>query len=269
MICKDRYFGISDGHISKIRQAFERYTQSFFNTDLQHNKHIDIKRFHTYKVCENIVDIAHSLQMDHEQLNFVELLALMHDIGRFEQYMKYQTFSDAESENHSVIGIKVMKQQNFLTFLTKEQTFVIFRAILNHNIKFVPTNEDPLIDFYSRLLRDADKLDIWRITIEMDIMFKIQELTLPKTYIVPPIFMSEFNNHRPLSIEHAHNIHDTTLFRLSWLFDLNFTRSFELMREREIADKLIKKVPGSDKLEHIKTLVNSYLTQKCFEFSYN
>lgn len=267
MILKDRYFAISYKQISQIRQAFEAYTKSFFNDDSLHNQHIEIKRFHTKNVCENILEIARSLKMNSEQQYFAELIAWMHDIGRFEQYRKYQTFSDSDSENHSLIGVKVMKKENFLSFLTKEQTFVLFRAILNHNIRLVPYNEDPVIDFYSRLLRDADKLDIWRITIEMNIMFKIQELTLPDSYLVPPLFLREFANRRTLRMEHASNIHDTTLFRLSWMFDLNFTRSFELMREREIADKLLKKVPGSLELEQIRTLIHQHLNQKCVEYS--
>jgi hypothetical protein len=263
MIQKDHYLKISDEQISQIRQAFDVYTKKFFNNDPLHNQHIEIKRFHTRKVCENILDIARSLEMNSEQQNFAELLAWMHDIGRFEQYRKYQTFSDSNSENHSILAIKTIKKENLLASLTKEQTDVIFHTILNHNIRLVPNNEEPIIDFYSRLLRDADKLDIWRITIEMDIMFKLEKISLPGSYSVPAIFLIEFANRRPLRMEQASNIYDTTLLRLSWIYDLNFTRSFKLIIDRGIVDKLLKKVPGSAELEQIRMLVFQYLSQKC------
>lgn len=264
---KDRFFSISNGQIEEIRQTFDKYTNSFFNADPVHNQHIEIKRFHTLKVCENMLEIARSLEMSAEQQNFAELLAWTHDIGRFEQFRKYGTFSDSDSENHSLLAVKILKKENILKFLTKEQLYVVLRSILNHNIRLVPYNEDPVIDFYSRILRDSDKLDIWRITIEMNIMFKLEEQTIPESYQVPSIFIREFKNRRPLRIEQAVSMHDTTLFRLSWLFDLNFTRSFELMREKNITDLLLKKVPGSQELEKIRTLAYQYLDEKCKVYS--
>jgi len=263
MIQKDGYLRISDEQIAQIRKEFETYTKSFLNNNKKFNQHIELKRFHTKKVCENILDISRSLQMDQQQLNFAELLAYMHDIGRFEQYKKHHTFNDSESENHAEIAIQVIKERNILKFLDQEQINTIYQAIRNHNIRRVPKNKGPITDFYSRLLRDSDKLDIWRLNIEMNIMYKIQDGPLPEKYNIPSGFIEIYKEYRPLSIDMAKDFYDTIIFRLSWIFDLNFKRSFELMKERDITDKLLKKVPPSVELEQIRKLTYDYLDLKC------
>ena len=43
-----------------------------------------------------------------------EIMALFHDIGRFEQYKQYRTFSDYRSEDHAALGVKVIKANRIL-----------------------------------------------------------------------------------------------------------------------------------------------------------
>jgi HD superfamily phosphodiesterase len=206
--------------------------------------------------------------MGQKQLYFIEVLAWLHDIGRFEQYHKYRTFDDSVSENHAVLGLKVIEQEKILDGFSSDHQEILTRSILNHNIRSVPQNEPKQIDFYSRILRDADKLDIWRITIEMNIMFKLQEDILPKTYSVPHFFIQNFKDRQTLKIEQAKTMHDTTLFRLSWIYDLNFRRSLEMFRERKIGQKLLNKVPLSPPLEQIGRLVEEFIDEKCISISF-
>jgi hypothetical protein len=259
---KENFQETGDIECNPVRNFFKLYSDGFKNGDLLNDKHIELKCFHTSKVCENIIDIGRSFDMSHEQLNFVEILALLHDIGRFEQYQKYRTFDDSVSENHAVLGLKVLEKEKILYGFSDVQKEIIFRSILNHNTRSVPENEPDSIDFYSRLLRDADKLDIWRVSIEMNIIFKLQEEILPDFYTLPQPSLQSFKERKTLKLEEACTMYDTTIFRLSWIFDLNFIRSFEIFKERKIGQKLLNKVPHSDDLDQIGQLVENYIAEK-------
>jgi HD superfamily phosphodiesterase len=53
----------------------------------------------------NIRDIGKSIALSQQDLIVDEAAALLHDIGRFEQYRRYQAFVDSKSENHAALGV--------------------------------------------------------------------------------------------------------------------------------------------------------------------
>ena len=63
-------------------------------------------------------------------------MGLLHDIARFEQYTRFQTFSDLKSIDHGDYGVEILKQNNYIRkFIdTDEYDNIIFKAIKNHNI---------------------------------------------------------------------------------------------------------------------------------------
>ena len=220
---------------------------------------MELKQFHTSKVCREINDIGASLGMSRNALNFAEIIAWLHDIGRFEQYHRYGTFSDAESENHAETGVRVIGQLQLLHDLPADLQEIIFQAILNHNLPNVPENIPENVDFYSRLLRDADKIDIWRVALEINIFHTIRNEKLPDHYDVPEKLFDLFRQHSIITIDQLSSFYDSILFRVSWIYDINFPRTFEIIRERKILENLLKKLPSSDTLKEIGNLANSYL----------
>jgi len=264
---KVNFLQIGNDQCDFIRNSFQKYCEQFLTDDPLYNKYIELKRLHTFKVCENIIDIGHSLRMDREQLNFAEVLALLHDIGRFEQYQQYRTFDDSISENHAALGLRVIENEKILDDFSLEQKEVLYLSILNHNIRSVPVGLPSKIDFYSRLLRDADKIDIWRISIEMNITYKLQDEILADSYIVPPTFIQSFLNKQTIKMDQAATLYNNTLFKLSWIYDLNFTRSFEIFRKQKFGQKLLGKIPYSADLENIGQIIDEYIVEKCVSYS--
>jgi HD superfamily phosphodiesterase len=264
---KEQFLKTDDIQCDLVRKIFQSYSSRFKSEDPLYNKYIELKRFHTARVCENILDIGSSLQMDREHLNFVEILAWLHDIGRFEQYRKYRTFDDSVSENHAILGLRVIEQEKILEGFSSEQKEILSSSILNHNTRSIPENEPSKIDFYSRILRDADKLDIWRISIEMNITYKLLDEVLSETYVVPNDFIQSFQNRQTIKMSQASTLYNNTLFKLSWIYDLNFKRSFELFNESNIGQKLLDKIPQSGDLNNIGHLIKDYVAEKCLSYS--
>ena len=89
--------------IPELKNRFEQYVKQFASPDPNIQAALDLKQAHTRRVCEAIVDIGEDLLM-------AEATALLHDIGRFEQFRRYKTFSDARSENHALLGVKVIQE---------------------------------------------------------------------------------------------------------------------------------------------------------------
>lgn len=262
MSVKNFFIAVPDSYLDEIRDIFNKYANSFRNNDAVYNRHMELKQFHTSKVCDEILDIGSSLGMNRAELNFAEIIAWLHDIGRFEQYHIYGTFSDAESENHSEIGIRVIRQLKILQDLPADRQEVIFQAILNHNIPRVPENRSKEIDFYSRLLRDADKIDIWRVALELNIFHKIRDEKLPDKYDVPEKLFDQFRKNSIITLDQVDTFYDSVLFRVSWIFDINFPRTFQIIRERKILENLLQKLPSSADLENIGKMVQTFLESR-------
>jgi hypothetical protein len=245
-----------------VKSAFQKYASRFRKAgDISYNQHMQVKQNHTARVCHEIKTIGKSLNFNEEQLAFAELIAWLHDIGRFEQFDRYGTFADAESENHSEIAVRVIEREGLLTSLDTQLKEIVYRCILNHNIPIVPENEPEQIDFYSRLLRDADKLDIWRLTLEMNIFHTIKTETMPVRYEIPERLLLCFVNEKVISLDSVQSFYDSILFRLSWIYDLNFTFSVEQVVKRKIAEQLISRLPFSKAADVLGNQVITYLKQ--------
>lgn len=68
-------------------------------------------------------------------MELAELIGLLHDIGRFEQIKRYNTFIDKNSINHGQLGVKILFDDNQIRRFIKDSKYddIIKTAILNHN----------------------------------------------------------------------------------------------------------------------------------------
>ncbi len=86
------------------RAAFDAYVAPYDTA----NPRIALKVDHTLRVAELCDRVAASLGMDEGDRDLAWLCGLLHDIGRFEQVRRWNTFSDARSCSHAVLGIEVL-----------------------------------------------------------------------------------------------------------------------------------------------------------------
>ena len=152
--------------LPRLRDWFEDYVTQFSSDDPILQENMDLKAEHTRRVCEVIMDIGASLDLSEEELCIAEAAALLHDIGRFEQYSRYRTFSDYRSEDHAALGVKIIQANRVLDGLEPAVADIIVRAVQYHNRVTLPVGEEERCLFSLKLLRDADKVDIWRVVTE-------------------------------------------------------------------------------------------------------
>ena len=191
------------------------------------------------------------------------MTALLHDIGRFEQYERFHSFSDKKSANHALLGVAVCQRENVLRDLDKETADLILRVISYHNLAAVPIDETPPSIFYSRLLRDGDKLDIWDVVLQSyespkgeknkAIFFDLPDLPGISSAVIESIKTGTIANMGDLQ-----TLNDFKLMHMSWMFDINFRRTYEIIQERRYLERLRDSLKDRETAEAVYRSVSLY-----------
>ncbi|MFO7769334.1 MAG: HD domain-containing protein, partial [bacterium] len=230
-------------------------------------RNITLKEEHTRRVCSEIRDLGEQLDLDPPELFLTDIIARLHDVGRFEQYARYRTFSDRDSENHAALGIAVLRQEGVLDRFDPPVRDLILCAIRYHNRATLPEKETSDCLFYSRLLRDADKLDIFRVVTEHYHRGEADgneaiELGLPDTPDFSEEVYEDLLQQRIVDIAHVKNFNDFKLLQVGWVYDINFTPTFHRIKERHYLEKIREVLPRSAATETVFSHIGSYLDER-------
>lgn len=234
--------------LPKLRAWFADYVRRFDSEDPMVQQNMDLKAEHTRRVCKAILDIGQSLDLSDEDLCLAEASAWLHDIGRFEQYSRYRTFADYKSENHAELGVKVIGANHVLDRLDSASTRIVLRAIRYHNRAALPVGEQERSLFFLRLLRDADKIDIWRVVTEYyrDAEHPRNptiELDLPDIDRVSARVYDTLMNKKLVRMADLNTLHDFKLLQIGWIYDVNFPRTFQMVREKGYLETIRSTLP--------------------------
>ena len=249
---------------------FRNYVKSFYTEDPKTQQNIRLKEEHTVRVCTEILRLGKALDLNRNALRLAETIALFHDLGRFEQFKTYGTFDDRVSENHATLGLKVLKATNILSRLTKTEQTIVYNAIDYHNVRKVPDNADEILELHSKLIRDADKLDIWYVVTNY---YRERhrhrnpalELELPDTPVYSLCFVDDILNNRVSNSHDLKTFNDMKLLQLGWIFDINFAPTFLYIQQRRIIEEIITALPDTDDIRKIQNHLNAYLENRISE----
>ena len=252
-----------EAFLPELKNRFEQYVKQFTSPDQNIQAALDLKQAHTRRVCEAIVDIGQDEGLSGEDLLMAEATALLHDIGRFEQFRRYKTFSDARSENHALLGVKVIQENAILDGIDSQTTQTILRAVKCHNRAALPARENGRDLFFMKLLRDADKVDIWRVVTDYyrDVRHERNqtiELNLPDTPEISDVVCRSLMKGEIVQMKDIGTLNDFKLLQIGWIYDVNFRRTFQIVREKGYLGRIREALP-SDSLR-IKAVYEKALT---------
>lgn len=99
------------------------------------------------------------------------LTGMLHDIGRFEQVRRFNTFSDALSVDHAEFGADLLFKEGLLSsffpdpqkMLSQNELRILELSIRNHSRYRLQEGLSKAEEQYCHILRDADKVDIFRV----------------------------------------------------------------------------------------------------------
>ena len=148
--------------LASLTAAYDAYVDTY-RVDGALPDMMRLKRIHTDQVVVNARAIAAGERFDDETAAVCVVAALLHDTGRYEQLKRYNTFRDADSVDHAVFSHDIVRERNWLAELSEGERRAVLDAVLFHNRRDVPEGLDALTRAASHVVRDADKLDIFRV----------------------------------------------------------------------------------------------------------
>ena len=239
--------------LNDLKAWFKTYVSGFYKDDAMYNNTIRLKEKHTEHVCRNMILLGNALGLSDQDMMLAETMGLFHDIGRFKQYAVYGTFRDTDSENHALLGLRELAAHDVLADCSGDEKKWIAKAIASHNAAEIPVDANGKTLLFIRLLRDADKLDIWRVFIEY---YKtrdnqpnpVVEIGLPDEPFFSPKVIAALNADRFVRIKDLKTSGDFKLLLVSWVFDLNFGVSFQLVKDRHYIEKIEATLPPSKEI---------------------
>jgi len=237
---------------------FDNYTSNY----LEYGKMIDLKINHTHRVVSLCSKIGKSIKLTKKEIEISKLIGLLHDIGRFEQWKNYHTFSDKKSIDHADLGVSILRENDYLRKYIEDTKFdkIILNSIKYHNKYSIPRNLDEKNMIFAKLIRDADKIDILKLYTTNEI-----ELELDDNGFSDKIYNSLLNR-KPVDRNDMKSKTDRLAISLGFVYDLNYKESFKILKDKKyydtIIDKYIKKTKNSElkeELEEIRKVINNYI----------
>lgn len=178
------------------------------------------------------------------------LAALYHDVGRFEQYLRYHTFRDRESCNHGQMGVRVLKAERRLVDEPPEMRKLVMAAVGMHNRFALPAKTRENIALVTNVVRDADKLDILRVMNE--------HLSGPAPYnptvvlqqpddpaIASEAILRAVREKRVAAYADLRCVNDFRLLLGTWFFDLHFASSHRKFLQDGHARNMLRHMPDT------------------------
>ena len=213
-----------------IKKTFQEYTDRYDST----NPKIKLKIDQTYRVADLCEQIAQSLELSAAEVDLAWLSGMLHDVGRFEQLRRYNTFSDAQSVDHARFAVELLYDDGLIADYVPEisttelvadartwrsmgganesptaqsediplsdilQTLRI--AIGEHSAYRIQKGLDERTRMFCQILRDADKVDIFRVICDtpMEEVYGFQTKDILRSAITPEVMQAFYEHHAVL-----------------------------------------------------------------------
>jgi hypothetical protein len=258
---------MNNDRVEQYRSWFSRFVQEHAAGNEQDQRNILLKKTHTDGVCANALRISSGLGLLGRDIALAGIIALFHDVGRFPQYVRYRTFEDSRSVNHAVLGAKVLLERNVLRDLPKRERSLIVRVVALHNVFVLPHRLDREVRLHAEIVRDADKLDIWRVFIELADSDSADwpsavGLGLPDTPECSPAVIASLNRREMVPLTSLRTLNDFRLLQLAWIYDLNFAPSLRMVLERSVIEQLTTSLPQIDAISRVVGNLRNYVNER-------
>lgn len=242
--------------LKRAKCAFDNYVKNYDMSD----EKINLKYYHTYRVCEQSISICKSLNLNKEDTDIAYLIALLHDIGRFEQIKRFNTFDDSKSMDHALFGCKILFEEGLIREFIIDDSYdeIIKKAVYNHNKFTIQEGLDERELLHSKIIRDADKIDIIYNVTDLG-QIKLNDDDSEISEKVKESFYKE--NIVSKKDKKTHN--DSIMVMFAFVFDLNFKYSYEYFRENDFINKMYNKLRNKSIFKEYVDELNKYIEGKC------
>jgi putative nucleotidyltransferase with HDIG domain len=250
-------------NFTAAKQTFQTYLTGYDHTDDK----VRLKIVHTYGVVRQAEAIAGRMHLPEEDKQLAQMIALLHDIGRFEQLKRFHSF-EPNTMDHAAYGVHVLFEEGMIRQFIEEDTWdtIIRTAIAKHSDYRLEGITDQRTLLHAKLIRDADKLDNCRVKLEDDTytLLGASAEEIGAQDISPAIYDTVFRNQCILSADRVTAM-DYWVSYVAYFFDLNFRESLDIVAEHNYVSRIVRRIPYSnpktkEQMQEIEDYINRYVS---------
>ena len=257
--------------IEKAELAFKEYLKDYNVND----EKVALKIRHTYGVVKASEYLAKAIGLDEDDTNLSRLIALLHDIGRFEQSKASSDVYDNADKNffdHGEYGVKILFEDGLIRNFVEDNSYdnIIKVSILNHNRLAI---EDGLSErelLHDKLIRDNDKLDNFRVKLEesFKVLLGTDDMEKVSNELISENIYQDFLSKRLIVYGDVKTDLDRWISYIAYIFDFNFSESLEYLRDNDLINKNFdrieyKNLDTINKINKMKVLAKDYVDERC------
>ena len=244
--------------------------QSYLNAYDQNDPKVKLKIIHTKGVVKCAEEISSRMGLSEEDKSLAKLIALLHDIGRFEQLRRFDSF-EPNTMDHAAYGADLLfGSGKLIRRFIKEDTWddIIRVSIARHSDFKLDKISDSRTLLHARLIRDADKLDNCRVKLEdsMELLLGVTEAEAGREAISDKIWETCMKKQAVLSSDRKSRM-DYWVSYVAYFFDINFPETFSIIQERDYAARIIHRIPYKNpdtriKMETLCRMMQEYIAHR-------
>lgn len=264
-----------------VKDTFKTYTDNYD----PNNPKIKLKIDHTYRVADLCEEIGRSLGLNEEDIYVCFLLGMLHDVGRFEQVKRYNTFIDSQSIPHAQLSADLLfndglidgylcidsKANSDFELIPADILSILEKAIRYHSLYRLPADLSDRELMFCNILRDADKIDIIRVNVEtpFEDIYDTSLENLQQSHISDEVKAAFLEKHAILRSLKKYPA-DNLVGHVSLVFELVYPMSYTLIHAQGYLDKLLSfESKNPDTQEFLKTMREVISSSYCFSVKLN
>jgi hypothetical protein len=253
--------------LDQIRTWVAGYVDGFRQASASLPPALALKLEHSRYVAENARDIARDLGWDAEDVCTAEALGWLHDVGRFSQFAEFGHFHDATSVDHGRRGLEIIQESDILALLPENRRRCLMEGIRHHNARTIPATLTPACLPLLKLIRDADKLDIYRVVSEGLARDGFRDLADMWPHVdlqgpVNPLILHDIRTRHTGDVAHVRSLSDFLLLQASWICGLNYVPTLKRVRGRGILETIAAHLPDDPAVQKVIDEIRNYLSDE-------
>jgi len=259
-----------------LQTWFEHYTDRFRDQDGVLNPLLELKRCHSLRVAGNARFIADALKFSEPERWLAETAGLLHDVGRFTQFVRYGSYRDSDTVDHGAEGRRVLEEQDRSLLPDSADRELLLCVVEYHNRKRtdIPNGLGPEENRFLSLIRDADKLDIMELVLRAVVIDGFQDLRemLPHIRLcreLSPGVLAEAAKTGSVSNGNLTTLSDFLVMMATWSYDINYPPTRRLAIKRGLLPRIRRELPDTKPIRDLFEDITEALQKKAEIMSEN
>ena len=232
---------------------FDEYIKNYDMSDSR----ISYKYYHSYRVMDNMIVLAKSMNLPYADIELAKCIGLLHDIGRFEQLKKINSFND-KLLDHGDYGEDIVRKENSLKYFDIDPVNyeIVYKSIRNHNKYQIEPNLTKRELLFAKMIRDADKLDILYALNNNEIKSVIWE---DDSDICDRV-KNQFFNNKQVKNNGTENKNEKIITMFSFIYDFNYNASINILKNNQYYEKIYRRLKHKELfkpyIDHVKKYID-------------